>query len=315
MPLLVVPCAASESERVTLGEWRKLLTRGRVVFEREAHPLADLLRDAGIEVDVLTEDPDASDAMTALVVDPGSPRIVVLARAGAEVSAGMSSVPDDLTAAHGSYVGRDAQASLGSLAYIMARLRSSDGCPWDREQDHASLTVHLVEEAHEVLDAIDRGAWNEELEEELGDLLLQVFFHAQMAHDEGRFDVAGVADRIVTKLIARHPHVFGDVDVATAGEVVANWEAIKAKEKKRTGPFEDVPVGLPALAYAHKIQKRATGAGFSISEEDALARAESALAAGELGSALFWTVAVARARHLDAEGELRREVVRFRDSR
>ena len=315
MPLLVVPCAASESERVTLGEWRQLLARGRVVFEREAHPLADLLRDAGIEVDVLTEDPDASDATTALVADPDSPRIVVLARAGAEVSAGMSSVPDDLTAAHGSYVGRDAQASLGSLAYIMARLRSPDGCPWDREQDHASLTVHLVEEAHEVLDAIDRGSWNEELEEELGDLLLQVFFHAQMAHDEGRFDVAGVADRIVTKLIARHPHVFGDVDVATAGEVVANWEAIKAKEKKRTGPFEDVPVGLPALAYAHKIQKRATGAGFSISEEDALARAESALAAGELGSALFWTVAVARARHLDAEGELRREVVRFRDSR
>ena len=315
MPLLVVPCAASESERVTLGEWQRLVARRRVIFEHELHPLADLLRAAGVKIEVLTEEPEPGDGATALVANPGSERIVALARSGAEVSSGMSTVPDHLTAAHGSYVGRGAQASLGGLAYVMARLRSSDGCPWDREQDHASLTVHLVEEAHEVLDAIDRGSWNEELEEELGDLLLQVFFHAQMAHDDGRFDVAGVADRIVTKLIARHPHVFGDVEVETAGEVVANWEAIKAKEKSRSGPFDDVPMGLPALAYAHKIQKRATGAGFSVTEEDALARTEEALAAGELGSALFWIVAVARARHLDAEGELRREVVRFRDSR
>ena len=315
MPLLVVPCAPGESERVTLGEWRRLLERRRVIFERHPHPLADLLREAGVEVRALTEEPDPGDDVTALVVDPRSDRLVALARSGAEVSAGMSTTPDDLTAAHGSYVGRDAQASLGGLAYVMARLRSSDGCPWDREQDHSSLTVHLVEEAHEVLDAIDRGSWNEELEEELGDLLLQVFFHAQMAHDDGRFDIAGVADRIVTKLIARHPHVFGDVEVSTAGEVVANWEAIKAKEKSRRGPFDDVPVGLPALAYAHKIQKRAAGTGFSLTEEEATSRVEEALGSGELGSALFWMVAVARARHLDAEGELRRAVVRFRDSR
>lgn len=261
------------------------------------------------------DEPDASDERTAMVVAPTSERIVAMARAGAEISSGMSEVPDGLTAAHGSYVGRGAQASLGRLAYVMARLRSADGCPWDREQDHASLTVHLVEEAHEVLDAIDRGSWNEELEEELGDLLLQVFFHAQMAHDDGRFDIAGVAEAIVTKLIARHPHVFGDVEVQTSGEVVANWEAIKATEKKRSGAFDDVPVGLPALVYAHKIQKRAAGTGFEVSEREALQSANAALREADVGAALFWLVALARARHLDAEGELRREVVRFRDSR
>jgi len=315
VPLLVVPCASSGADQLTLGEWRKLIARERVFFEDGSHPLAAQLQDAGVATGTLTAEPEADDATAAVVVDPSSERIVALARAGAEVSAGMSDVPDDLTAAHGSYVGRLAQAKLGELSYVMARLRSADGCPWDREQDHASLTVHLIEETHEVLDAIDRGSWSSELEEELGDLLLQVFFHAQMAHDDGRFDIAGVAQSIVTKLIARHPHVFGDVEVETAGEVVANWEAIKATEKERTGTFDDVPAGLPALAYAHKIQKRAAGAGFEVSEGAALERAEGSLRDGDVGAALFWLVALARARHLDAEGELRREVVRFRDSR
>ena len=315
MPLLVVPCSAADADRITIAEWRRLVDRKRVLFEAPAHPLVAELREEGVEVGNMAEVPDAADEDVAVVLEPTSDLVVALARGGAEVSIGSSEVPDALTAAHGSYVGRAAQSSLGALALVMARLRSVDGCPWDREQDHASLTVHLVEEAHEVLDAIDRGALGEELREELGDLLLQVFFHAQMAHDGGRFDVAGVADGIVAKLIARHPHVFGDVEVENAAEVVSNWERIKATEKKRSGPFDDVPAGLPALAYAQKIQKRAAGAGFAVDEDEAFEAAMRALSAGEVGEALFWIVALARARHLDAEGELRREVVRFRDSR
>ena len=314
MPLFVVPCAADDADRLTFGEWRRLLDRERVLFEVEGHPLEEVLRAVPVEVERLVEEPDPLDDATAVVVDPSLPRIVELAKAGAEVSAGMSAVPDDLTAAHGASIGRSAQAALGSLAYVMARLRSEDGCPWDREQDHASLTVHLVEESHEVLDAIDRGSLTDELREELGDLLLQVFFHAQMADDDDRFDIAGVAEAIVTKLVARHPHVFGDVEVANAAEVVSNWERIKATEKERSGPFDDIPAGLPALAFAHKVQKRATGAGFSIDEEEAFQRTMRALHADDFGEALFWIVALARSRHLDAEGELRREVVRFRDS-
>jgi MazG family protein len=198
----------------------------------------------------------------------------------------------------------------------MARLRSEDGCPWDREQNHESLRVHLIEEAHEVLQAIEDGNLKEGLEEELGDLLLQVIFHAQMAADDGRFEIAGVADAIVAKLVHRHPHVFGDIDVENAAEVVRNWETIKAAEKERADMLDDVPPTLSALLYAYKIQKRAAAADFSADAQTAREKVEAALKSDAdqvaLGDALFWLVALCRASGVDPEGALRSAVARFK---
>jgi tetrapyrrole methylase family protein/MazG family protein len=120
---------------------------------------------------------------------------------------------------------------LTTLALIMARLRGPDGCPWDAKQTHESLGKHLVEESLEVLQAIDAGDTGEDLADELGDLLLQVAFHAQLAADEDRFDLSDVGRAINSKLVRRHPHVFGDVEVADADEVLKNWGEIKSREK------------------------------------------------------------------------------------
>lgn len=318
MPLLVVPLARDESESLALSEWDALCARAEVVFEHQGHPLMDRLQETGVAVARLMDELDAGDDSRAFVAEPSSERIVELARAGAIVSSGTASSPDDLTAARGAPIVRRASSALGGLAVVMARLRSKDGCPWDIEQTHESLQVHLIEEAHEVLEAIDRGLVGDELEEELGDLLLQVVFHAQMAADDGRFDVAGVAERLVAKLVHRHPHVFADTSVTGAGEVIRNWEALKESEKDRVGPFDDIPEGLPALLAAYKTQKRAAGLGFEADEGEARARVAAAVddpdGAEALGTALFWLVAVARARGIDPEGALRRATARFRDS-
>ena len=159
-------------------------------------------------------------------------------------------------------VGEPKGAALLDLVATETRLRGPDGCPWDREQTHASLARHLVEEAYEVLDAIEEGD-PEHLREELGDLLLQVVFHAQLAEDAGDFDVDGVARAITEKLVRRHPHVFGDLQVASAGEVVRNWEAIKREEEGRTDPLAGIPSALPALQLAAKLQKRAPAGGLA----------------------------------------------------
>jgi tetrapyrrole methylase family protein / MazG family protein len=212
---------------------------------------------------------------------------------------------------------------LLDLVRVMARLRGPGGCPWDAEQDHRSLARHLLEEAHEVLDAIDGGD-PERLRDELGDLLLQVVFHAQMAADEGRFDVDDVADGIVRKLIRRHPHVFGEVEVSGADEVLVNWERIKAEEKgpERAGVEDDIPATLPALARAAKVQRRAAGWGFEWRTADAalaklreeveeLSAAPAERAEDELGDVLFAAVSVARKLGVDAESALRRTTRRF----
>src|SRR5205823_2503868 len=128
-----------------------------------------------------------------------------------------------------------------------------------------TLAKHLLDETYELLEAIESGTASD-ISEELGDLLLQVVFHAQMGADAGTFDVDDVAGHLIEKLIRRHPHVFGDVQVSGAGEVVANWDAIKQHEKERTSAVEGVPESLPALAYAHKLQRRASAAGFDWDE-------------------------------------------------
>lgn len=321
MPLLVIVAGTADATAITLSEWDALRERDQVLFEQPEHPLLQRLVADGVSAGAFDDEPDARDDTRALVAEPGSARVVELARAGAEIRVGAPAAPDALTAAHGSAVSRRASASLATLASVMARLRSADGCPWDQEQTHESLRVHLVEEAYEVLDAIDRGALGPDLEEELGDLLLQVYFHAQLAADEGRFDVATIADRLVAKLVYRHPHVFGETVVDGAAEVVRNWESLKADEKARNGPFDDVPAGLPGLLYASKIQKRAAAVGFQPSEEEALGRLSAAVAelsAGPtpdgFGDVLFWFVALARSRGIDPEGAVRAAAVRFRDS-
>jgi tetrapyrrole methylase family protein/MazG family protein len=210
---------------------------------------------------------------------------------------------------------------LLDLVRVMARLRGPGGCPWDAEQDHRSLARHLLEEAHEVLDAIDAED-SERLREELGDLLLQVVFHAQMAADDGRWDVDDVAEGIVTKLIRRHPHVFGDVEVTGAAEVLVNWERIKTEEKGEQHVEHDIPATLPALARAAKVQRRAAGVGFEFrSVEGALGKLREEVgeledapperAEEELGDVLFAAVAVARAIGVDAESALRRSTRTF----
>jgi tetrapyrrole methylase family protein/MazG family protein len=206
---------------------------------------------------------------------------------------------------------------LLELVKVMARLRGPDGCPWDREQTHQTLARHLLEETHELLDAIDTGG-SDAIRDELGDLLLQVVFHAQMAAENGRWDVDDVAGGLVEKLVHRHPHVFGDVEVSGAEEVLTNWERLKADESGgRGGVDDDIPGTLPALARAAKVQRRAAGWGVGWSDAgDAIA----ALRAGtetlsegdrerierEIGAVLFAAVAVARLSGVDPEGALRR---------
>lgn len=209
------------------------------------------------------------------------------------------------------------------LVKVQAALRAPDGCPWDREQSHQSLARHLLEETHELLEAID-AADDAAIRDELGDLLLQVTFHAQIAAEDGRWDIDDVADGLVAKLVHRHPHVFGEVEVAGADEVLVNWEKLKAAEAGgRKGVDEDIPEALPALARASKVQRRAAGWGFewrsvdgalaALREEvDELAAAtDPANAEEEIGDVLFATVALARKLRVDAESALRRTIRTF----
>src|SRR5512142_990675 len=156
-------------------------------------------------------------------------------------------------------------SAINDLLAIMARLRAPDGCPWDREQDHQSLRWHAVEEVYELLDAIEAGD-DHELEEELGDLLLQVVFHCQLARERGAFNFEKVARHISDKLLRRHPHVFGKLKVKDADQVLKNWEKIKRAEKHgtrhaRPSALDGIPKHLPALLRAEKLMKKARRAG------------------------------------------------------
>jgi tetrapyrrole methylase family protein/MazG family protein len=212
-------------------------------------------------------------------------------------------------------------ALFSDLVALMARLRSPSGCPWDREQDHRSLRPSLLEETYEVLEAIDRDD-AEALRQELGDLLLQVVFHAQLASEAGRFAIDDVVTAIHGKLIARHPHVFGDTSAATPEEVLHQWDRLKRDERGDGGAdlVAGVPSTLPALARAQVVQRRAARAGFSRTPEEARAAAVGALdrlagAEGDseaaqqaVGELLLAAVDLARAASVDAEQALRERV-------
>lgn len=157
--------------------------------------------------------------------------------------------------------------TFDTLTRIVAQLRSPEGCPWDREQTHQSIRGYLLEECYEALQALDQGE-PEKLKDELGDVLLQVLLHSQIAAEAGEFTIDDVVAGLVRKLIRRHPHVFGDDQASTAGEVEVNWEAIKKKELGRKSVLEGVPQQMPALAYSHSIHRRAANAGFDWADVD-----------------------------------------------
>jgi MazG family protein len=195
----------------------------------------------------------------------------------------------------------------------MARLRAPDGCPWDREQTHQTLARCLIDECSELLDTIDRNDLPH-MREELGDVLIQVVFHAQLAAERGDFDFDDVARDINTKLIRRHPHVFGDVEVANAGEVLANWDEIKSGEAGREpGVFGEVPENLPALLYARKVQRRAASAGLLDRPAGEPDPGERDAAFHDVGEQLFAVVDEARRLRVDPELALRAASHRFRD--
>jgi MazG family protein len=210
-----------------------------------------------------------------------------------------------------------------SLVEIIARLRGPNGCPWDKEQTHKSLRSNLLAECYEVLEALDKDD-AAQLGEEMGDLLLQIVLHAQIAKDSGEFEIGDVIENITGKIIRRHPHIFGKVKVKDAEEVMHNWEALKKEERTEgTSMLEGVPKEMPALAYALEISRRAVRVGFEwenmegvldkLAEEireikEAGDRAEKER---EYGDLLFTMVNVARWEGIDAEAVLREANRRF----
>jgi MazG family protein len=217
-----------------------------------------------------------------------------------------------------------------AMPWISARLRQPDGCPWDREQTHASLRKHLLEEAYEVYDALERGA-TPELAGELGDLWLQVVLHAQLAAEAGVFDLADVQAAIAAKIVRRHPHVFGDAIAHTASDVNRQWERIKAGEREAAsaadgakGALDGISPSMPALAASQEMQERAANLGYDwpsidgvldkVAEEaDELRRAaDDAERAEEFGDLLFVLVNVARRRGIEAEAAVRAANAKFK---
>lgn len=202
------------------------------------------------------------------------------------------------------------KAAIDELLAVMARLRSPTGCPWDREQDHRSIRFHAVEEVYELLDAIEAGD-DHEMAEELGDLLLQVVFHCQLARERGAFDFDQVCRHIVDKLIHRHPHVFGDKKLKTAEAVLTQWEHLKRAEKHgtryaRPSVLDGIPTHLPALLRAEKLLKKARKAKLLADAP----RPRTSLAKKALAEDLFALVESAQRRGWSAEELLRAEIRR-----
>jgi len=226
-----------------------------------------------------------------------------------------------------------AAEALQRAAAIMARLRAPGGCPWDREQTFDSIKRHTLEETYEVFDAIERRSWPE-LKDELGDLLLQVLFYAQMASElpaDDRFDLRDVAENLNAKLIRRHPHVFGDVTATDSDAVLRNWEQIKVEEKKSkpaaASLLDDIPRSMPATLEATKLGSRAAKVGFDwpnvdglfdkLAEETAelhaeIARSDTDKIEAEFGDLLFTAMNLARHLKVDPESALRRTNAKFR---
>lgn len=219
---------------------------------------------------------------------------------------------------------------LQDLIELTQKLRSKDGCPWDKEQSHMSLKPHLIEEAYEVIDAIDSGDPSK-LKEELADLFFHIIFHCQIAREKGQFDIGGVMTLCLDKMTRRHPHVFGDATATTPEEVIHQWEEIKKKEKgyeERKSVVDGLPKYLPALQKAQKVQKKVAKVGFDWTNiNDVIAKVDEELAEvkeairekkpehieEEVGDLLFSMVNLSRFLKLDTENVLHKTIYKFVD--
>jgi XTP/dITP diphosphohydrolase len=333
------------------------LKKGPVFTGTPDHPQLPHLEVAGVDVTVLSPDEGPSGARIGYLMGGGDPAQVALAHAfrerarGAEQAvwlAGPGGDPDfaralgelvsheggvELEVVYGSYDMPGAR--LLDLVATMDRLRSPGGCPWDAEQTHETLAHYLVEETYEALDAIERGDLAG-LRDELGDVLLQVVFHARVAQerdDGSAWTIDDVAGRIVEKLVRRHPHVFSGVEVSGADEVVANWDAIKEAERTEAGdhadPLSHVPLGQPSLTLAATLQRKAEKAGLVADPprlDEAVTRLQALHAATHAGEPpmpdearrvvadLLWSAAaLARDLDVDPEAALRARARAFRD--
>jgi XTP/dITP diphosphohydrolase len=289
---------------LSASAWALLHDADRVVTARSDDPVATALRAAGVQVDEVP-DPQSllAEAPSSRLVWVAPPGDDTWARWWAERLVGGPEAQVDVAVVHASYDLPGAR--LLDLVEVMDRLRT--GCPWDREQTHQSLAPYLLEETYETLEALDSGS-SEHLKEELGDLLLQVVFHARVASDapDDPWDIDDVAGGIVEKLVRRHPHVFADTDATDAAAVEANWETIKATEKQRASVLDGIPVGLPALARADKLLGRLDRHALQPEEKDA-----SATAVDQVGTELLEVVRRARAAGVDAEQALRQRLQRL----
>ncbi|WP_329086055.1 MazG family protein [Streptosporangium sp. NBC_01469] len=307
MPLIVVTTSPRVAPGLLSRRAWQVLEEGPVRTGSADHPHLPYLAEAGVEVEVVVPDP------AALVREAGSATVVWLEADEALMrSIGYAAValeePPVIEVVPGSYDLPGAR--LLDLVSVMDRLRVE--CPWDARQTHESLAPYLIEEAYEVLETIEEGD-HAALREELGDLLLQVAFHARVAGERpDGFDVDDVAEGIVAKLVRRHPHVFADTRVEGAGEVSANWETIKAAERaaKNGGDpgsaVDGVPMGQPALSLVAQLLRRAERAG-------APAALPEGVPADGLGARLFELVRQAQATGLDPEAELRAVARAYRD--
>ena len=218
--------------------------------------------------------------------------------------------------------------NLKSLVELMAKLRGPDGCPWDRKQTTESLKPFLIEECYEVIEALDEGS-PDKIKEELGDLLFQIIFHSRIAEEQGQFTINDVISVNIEKMVRRHPHVFGDAQLSTDKEVLANWEEIKKKEKgyeDRKSILEGVPRHLPSLLRAHSLQERAARVGFDWSRiDEALPKLDEEMAEfkeslkkkdadgieEELGDIFFMLVNISRFVGVNPENALRKTISKF----
>jgi XTP/dITP diphosphohydrolase len=304
----------STSPRVAPGllSWHawSVLREGRVVAAADDHPLLAYVRDAGIEVVILPPADYGALARDLLArAAHADPLVFLLPQVGEEVFAraltalliGSVAAPaPTVEVLPGSYDLPGAR--LLDLVATMDRLRSPGGCPWDAEQTHESLVTYLVEETYETIEAIETGD-RDHLREELGDLLLQVMFHSRIAteYTDAPWSIDDVAADIVDKLVRRHPHVFAGAEAATAGDVEASWETLKAAEKGRDSAVDGVPMSLPALALAAKLIHRAQSHGVEVPVTDD----------DGIGSRLMQLVTESREDGLDAEAELRAAARRY----
>lgn len=287
--VVLTTSAAVPPNALTLEAWDTLRAADLVVGSDPDDVAARAVRDAGIPV--ASEAEPAGDDLARRLAQRGD-AVVWIAPYGESDTAGLPAVAGSVDPSGGALV---------HLVTVMHRLRRQ--CPWDAEQTHDSLATYLLEETYEVLEALDERD-RDALRDELGDLLLQVYFHAEIEAEAGGWTVDDVAQGLIDKLVRRHPHVFADTDVRHAGDVEANWDRLKAAEERRDSVLDGVPAALPALAYADKVMSRLQRSGRAVEiGEPAVSGGDGAV---RVGADLLRIVLAARGDGVDPEQALRR---------